>query len=134
MTLTYLYTDLYFLCEYFFIPPCRQSPPPPTPYQPGFSNRDTVIGHVNMYLIKTNSEKKWYVPCLREEKVGKLVQVLHQTLVFFCSLVHDKSEISQHEFFLDFYKRVFNQLENIPPQNKDTEVVSVRKLCFINLS
>ena len=29
---------------------------------------------------------------------------------------------------------VFNQSENIQPHNKDTEVVSVRKICFINLS
>ena len=26
---------------------------------------------------------------------------------------------------------VFNQFENIPPQNKDTEVASVRKICLI---
>ena len=32
------------------------------------------------------------------------------------------------------YKRFFNQFENIPPQNKDTEVVSVQKMCLINLS
>ena len=30
--------------------------------------------------------------------------------------------------------RVFNQFDNIPPQNKDTEVVSVRKMSLINLS
>ena len=35
--------------------------------------------------------------------------------------------------FLNFYKRVFNQFENIPPQNKDTEVVSVRKMYLIKL-
>ena len=35
--------------------------------------------------------------------------------------------------FLNFYKRVFNQFQNIPPQNKDTEVVSVRKIYVIKL-
>ena len=35
--------------------------------------------------------------------------------------------------FLIFIKWVFNQFENIQPQNKDTEVVSVRKMCLINL-
>ena len=35
--------------------------------------------------------------------------------------------------FLNFYKRVFNQFENIPPQNKDTEVVSVQKIYLIKL-
>ena len=30
----------------------------------GFSNRDTIIRHVLMYLVKTNSEKNWHVPCL----------------------------------------------------------------------
>ena len=34
--------------------------------------------------------------------------------------------------FLTFIK-VFNQFENIPPQNKDIEVVSVRKICLIDL-
>ena len=29
---------------------------------------------------------------------------------------------------------IFNKFENIPPQNKDTEVVSVQKMCLINLS
>ena len=29
---------------------------------------------------------------------------------------------------------LINQFDNTPPQNKDTEVVSVRKMCFINLS
>ena len=33
--------------------------------------------------------------------------------------------------FLNFYERVFNEFENIPPQNKDTELVSVRKVCMI---
>ena len=36
--------------------------------------------------------------------------------------------------FLNFYKSVFNQFENITPQNNDTEVVSVRKMRLINLS
>ena len=31
-----------------------------------------------------------------------------------------------------FYKGIFNQFENIPPQNKDTEALSVRKMCLIN--
>ena len=44
LTLIYLFTDLYFLCE-----------------------MDTVIGHANMYLVKINSEKNWHVPCLAEE-------------------------------------------------------------------
>ena len=35
--------------------------------------------------------------------------------------------------FLDLYKRVFNQFENLPPQNKDTEAVSVQKICLIKL-
>ena len=35
--------------------------------------------------------------------------------------------------FLNFYKRVFNQFENILPRNKDTEVVFVRKMCLIKL-
>ena len=64
---------------------------------------------------------------------GKLVQVLHQTLVLFCDIVHDKSEISQYWLFLNFYKRIFNQFENISRQNKDTEAVSVQKMCLINL-
>ena len=38
--------------------------------------------------------------------------------------MHDKSEISI-SFFLNFSKRAFNEFENIQPQNKDTEVVSV---------
>ena len=50
--------------------------------------------------------------------------------MFFCGLVHEKSEISE----LNFYKRVFNQFDNNPPQNKDSEVESVRKMCLINLS
>ena len=57
------------------------------------------------------------------------MQVLHGTLVFSCDPVYDKSEISQYQLFLNFYKRVFNQFENILPQNKDIEVVSVRKIC-----
>ena len=28
---------------------------------------------------------------------------------------------------------IFNKFENIPPQNKDTEVVSVQKMCLIKL-
>ena len=35
--------------------------------------------------------------------------------------------------FLIFYERAFNQFENIPPQNKDTEVVSIQKICLIKL-
>ena len=31
-------------------------------------NRYTIIGHVNMYLVKTNWEKSWHVPCLAEKK------------------------------------------------------------------
>ena len=27
-----------------------------------------IIGHVKMYLVKTNSEKNWHGPCLVEEK------------------------------------------------------------------
>ena len=40
------------------------------------------------------------------------------------------------KYFLIFIKakKVFNQFENIPPQNKGTEVVSVQKTCLINLS
>ena len=34
---------------------------------------------------------------------------------------------------INFYKRVFNQFENIPRQNKDTEVVSVPKICLLEL-
>ena len=34
-------------------------------------------------------------------------------------------------FLILFLKRVFIQIENIPPQNEDTEVVSVRKICLI---
>ena len=64
----------------------------------------------------------------------KLTQVLHWALVFFCNLVHDKIEISQHYVVLNFFERVFNQFENIPPQNKDTAVVSVRKVCLIMYS
>ena len=29
---------------------------------------------------------------------------------------------------------IFNKFKNIPPQNKDTEVVSVQKMCLIKLS
>ena len=36
--------------------------------------------------------------------------------------------------FLIFYKKVFNQFDNIPPQNQDPEVVSVQKMCLNNLS
>ena len=32
--------------------------------------------------------------------------------------------------FLIFYKRVFIQSDNIPPQKKDPEVVSVLKMCL----
>ena len=35
--------------------------------------------------------------------------------------------------FLNYYKKFFNQFENIPPQNKDTEVVFVSKICLIRL-
>ena len=35
---------------------------------------------------------------------------------------------------LIFVKGFFNQFDNILPQNKDIEVVSVRKICVINLS
>ena len=48
---TYLWTDLYFL-SVFFISLCHQFY---SDHQ-GFSNRDTIIGHVNMYLVKANSE------------------------------------------------------------------------------
>ena len=65
-TLTCLWIDLYFLCECFlylsvinFTPIIRVQ---------GFSNRDTIIGHVNMNLVKTNWEKNWHVSCLAEEK------------------------------------------------------------------
>ena len=58
---------------------------------------------------------------------------MHETLIF-SDLVHDKSEISYNYLSLNFYKRVFNQFDNIPSQNKDTEVVCVRKMCLINLS
>ena len=35
--------------------------------------------------------------------------------------------------FLKFFcKRVFSQFENIPPQNKDTEVVYVQKICLMS--
>ena len=34
-------------------------------------------------------------------------------------------------FLILFLKRVFVQIENIPPQNEDTQVVSVRKICLI---
>ena len=36
----------------------------------------------------------------------------------------------QHLFF---YERVFNKSENIPPQKKDTEAVSVQKICLCSL-
>ena len=49
VTLTYLCTDLYFLCEYFFLPLCHKF----YFHHQIFSNRDTIIGHVNMYLVKT---------------------------------------------------------------------------------
>ena len=48
--------------------------------------------------------------------------------------MHDKSEISQRYLSLNFYKRFFNQFDNIPPQNEGTEKVSVRKMSLINLS
>ena len=35
--------------------------------------------------------------------------------------------------FFNYYEGVLNQFENIPPQNKDTEVVSLRKICLIKL-
>ena len=35
-------------------------------------------------------------------------------------------------FFSFFYKRSFSQFENIPPQNKDTEVVYVQKICLMS--
>ena len=34
--------------------------------------------------------------------------------------------------FLIFIKGFFNQYDNIAPQNKDPEVVSVRKMCLID--
>ena len=63
VTLTYLCNDLYFLYELFFIP----LPLILLPYD-GFSNRDTIIGHVNMCLVKTNWENKMAcsIPCCRE--------------------------------------------------------------------
>ena len=53
--------DLYFLCEYFFIPLCHYF----YSHHQGFSNRDTIIGHVNMHLLKA---KNWHVSCFAEEK------------------------------------------------------------------
>ena len=70
---------------------------------------------------------------LSQRQLATLVQLFHQTLVFFCDLLHEKSEISQHQLFLNFYARDFNQFENIASQNKDTEVVSLRKNCLIKL-
>ena len=64
VTLTYLCTDLYYLYEYFFIPHCHQY----YFHHQGFSNRDTIIGHVNMCLVKKKWENNWLVPCLAEEK------------------------------------------------------------------
>ena len=29
---------------------------------------ETQSSHVNMYLVKTNCEKNWHVPCLAEVK------------------------------------------------------------------
>ena len=34
----------------------------------GFSNWDTIIGHVHMYLVKTNWVKNWHFPSFAEEK------------------------------------------------------------------
>ena len=42
------------------------------------------------------------------------------------------SAVSISKSLLKFYKRIFNQSQNIPLQNKDAEVVSVQKM--INLS
>ena len=70
---------------------------------------------------------------LSQRQLATLVQLFHQTLLFFCDLLHEKSEISQHQLFLNFYARDFNQFENIASQNKDTEVVSLRKNCLIKL-
>ena len=70
---------------------------------------------------------------LSQRQLATLVQLFHQTLVFFCDLLHEKSEISQHQLFLNFYARDFNQFENIASQNKDTEVVSLRKNFLIKL-
>ena len=112
VTDTYLCTYIYFLCKYFFISLCHQF----YSHHQGFSNRDIFIGNINIYLVKTNLEKKWHVPYLAEELVNnqaksKLVQVLHQTLAFFRDRVHDKSEISQHQLFLNCYKRVLMNLK-----------------------
>ena len=41
--------------------------------------------------------------------------------------------VSNSQFFLNFYKSVYNNFENIPPQNKDAKVVSVHKICLIKL-
>ena len=36
-----------------------------------------------------------------------------------------RAKLVSISFSLNFSKRAFNEFENIPPQNKDTEVVSV---------
>ena len=57
VTLLYLFTGLYFLCECFFytcLPLILLSSP--------------EFGHVNMYLVKINWEKNWHIPCLAEER------------------------------------------------------------------
>ena len=59
-------TDLYFLCKYFLYL-CHYF----YSHHHSFSNRDTcqrIIGHTNMYLVKTNWEKNWHVLCLAERK------------------------------------------------------------------
>ena len=49
-TQTYLSTDVYFLCECFITAVCHSF----YSLQQGFGNRDIIIGHANMYLVKTN--------------------------------------------------------------------------------
>ena len=48
----------------FFIPICHYL----YSHHQSFSNRATIIGHADMYLVKTNWEKNWHVPPLAEEK------------------------------------------------------------------
>ena len=55
------------------------------------------------------------------------MQVMHRTLAFFYNCVHVKR-------VHNFSKKVYNLFENIPLQNKDSAVVSVRKMCLINFS
>ena len=68
VTLTYLCMDLYILCEYFLYLSISNISPIIRILVQNQGFRGTIIGHLNMCLVKKNCEKNWHVSFLAEEK------------------------------------------------------------------